>query len=415
MFRCSIHVSPSLEQEAGLCPKEQAEGLCLTHSLLLRPLTLLRAQLAPAAWQPLDGQQRWVLSPLCSSRVVRDPADGVIHLRLLSKTGFIFRTGLLIKYARDVRNIPIGTRRDLQMSRLWQKQHQKRATPEGSGEDASRLTACRVFACAEAKGWPGTCRRTAAWTEALAVLWCNSWMRPLGDWAPWCAFEDHGETHNEHLDVVAESDEVSPQPPFLQAEQPQVPQPLPISLVLQTLPQLRCPSLDTLQPLNVSLVARGPTLNPAFEVRPHQCRVQGHDHCPTPAGHAIPDTSQDAIGFLGHLGTLLAHIQAAVDQHPQVLLCWAAFQPLFPKPVALHGVAVAHVQDLALGLVEPQTIDLSPWIQPVQVGHLVIGDQVGQAGPAFHEPMLAGPDPLVGLHMPVECTQDDLLHNFPRY
>ncbi|KAK4808361.1 hypothetical protein QYF61_026964 [Mycteria americana] len=151
------------------------------------------------------------------------------------------------------------------------------------------------------------------------------------------------------------------------AEQPQLPQPLPISLVLQTLPQLRCPSLDTLQPLNVPLVVRGPKLNTAFEVRPHQCRVQGHDHCPSPAGHAISHTSQDAIGFLGHLGTLLAHIQAAVNQHPQVLFCQAAFQPLFPKPVALHGVAVAQVQDLALGLVEPHTIDLGPSIQPVQV------------------------------------------------
>ncbi|KAK4821791.1 hypothetical protein QYF61_003166 [Mycteria americana] len=151
------------------------------------------------------------------------------------------------------------------------------------------------------------------------------------------------------------------------AKQPQFPQPLLISLVLQTLPQLRCPSLDTLQPLNVSLVVRGPKLNTGFEVRPHQCRVQGHDHCPSPVGHTIPDTSQDAIGFLGHLGTLLAHIQAAVNQHPQVLLCQAAFQPLFPKPVALHGVVGTQVQDLALGLVEPHTIDLGPWIQPVQV------------------------------------------------
>ncbi|KAK4831320.1 hypothetical protein QYF61_016809 [Mycteria americana] len=167
--------------------------------------------------------------------------------------------------------------------------------------------------------------------------------------------------------TFVESDEVSPQPPFLQAEQPQVPQPLPISLVLQTLPQLRCPSLDTLQPLNVSLVVGGPKLNTAFEVWPHQCQVQGHDHFPSPAGHTIPDTSQDAIGFLGHLGTLLAHVQAAVSQHPQVLLCRAAFQPLFPKPVALHGVVVAQVQDLALGLVEPHTIGTSPWIQPVQV------------------------------------------------
>ncbi|KAK4821552.1 hypothetical protein QYF61_022017 [Mycteria americana] len=141
----------------------------------------------------------------------------------------------------------------------------------------------------------------------------------------------------------------------------------PSALCSRPFNQLRCPSLDTLQPLNVSLVVRGPKLNTAFEVRPHQCRVQGHDHCPSPAGHTISDTSQDAIGFLGHLGTLLAHIQAAVSQHPQVLLCRAAFQPLFPKPVALHGAVVAQVQDLALSLVEPHTIDLSPSIQPVQV------------------------------------------------
>ncbi|KAK4823964.1 hypothetical protein QYF61_008350 [Mycteria americana] len=152
-----------------------------------------------------------------------------------------------------------------------------------------------------------------------------------------------------------------------QAKQSQLPQPLLIRLLLQTLHQLHCPSLDTLQHLNVSLVVRGPKLNTVFQVRPHQCRVQGHDHFPSPAGHAIFDTSQDAIGFLGHPGTLLAHIQAAVNQHPQVLLCQAAFQPLFPKPVVLHGVAVAQVQDLALGLVEPYTVDLSPSIQPVQV------------------------------------------------
>ncbi|KAK4828781.1 hypothetical protein QYF61_000806 [Mycteria americana] len=152
-----------------------------------------------------------------------------------------------------------------------------------------------------------------------------------------------------------------------QAKQSQFPQPLLIRLVLQTLHQLRCPSLDTLQHLNVSLVVGGPKLNTGFKVQPHQCRVQGHDHFPSPAGHTISDTSQDAIGFLGHLGTLLAHIQVAVNQHPQVLFCQAAFQPLFPKPVALHGVVVAQVQDLALGLVKPHTIDLGPSIQPVQI------------------------------------------------
>ncbi|KAK4825522.1 LOW QUALITY PROTEIN: hypothetical protein QYF61_000035, partial [Mycteria americana] len=140
---------------------------------------------------------------------------------------------------------------------------------------------------------------------------------------------------------VVESDEVSPQPPFLQAKQSQLPQPLLIRLLLQTLHQLPCPSLHTLQYLNIPLVVGGPKLNTVFEVRPHQCRVEGHNHFPSPAGYAIFDTGQDAIGLLGRLGTLLAHIQAAVNQHPQVLLCQAAFQPLFPKPVALHGVAVA--------------------------------------------------------------------------
>ncbi|KAK4828429.1 LOW QUALITY PROTEIN: hypothetical protein QYF61_026525 [Mycteria americana] len=121
------------------------------------------------------------------------------------------------------------------------------------------------------------------------------------------------------------------------------------------------------QQLNVHLVVRGLKLNTVFKVQPHQCRAQGHNHFPTPAGHAIPDTSQDAIGLLGHLGTLLAHIQAAVNQYQQVLFSRAAFQPLFPKPVALHGVVVTQVQDLTLGLVEPHTIGLSPSVQPVQI------------------------------------------------
>jgi len=50
-------------------------------------------------------------------------------------------------------------------------------------------------------------------------------------------------------------------------------------------------------------------------MRPHQCRLQGQDYIPSPAQHTIPDTSQDAIGLLGHLGTLLAHILPTVHQY----------------------------------------------------------------------------------------------------
>ncbi|NXE84114.1 CO6A6 protein, partial [Cochlearius cochlearius] len=132
----------------------------------------------------------------------------------------------------------------------------------------------------------------------------------------------------------------------------------------------------------------GPKLNTVFEVRPHQRRVQGHDHFPGPAGHTIPDTSQDAIGLLGHLGTLLAHIQPAVNQYPQVFFCHGAFQPLFPKPVALHGVVVTKVQDPALGLVEPHTVGLPISTQIVmlhEVGHnhhLVTRDHLSPLGEA---------------------------------
>ncbi|KAM9656645.1 uncharacterized protein ACIBXB_008917 isoform 1-T1 [Morphnus guianensis] len=147
--------------------------------------------------------------------------------------------------------------------------------------------------------------------------------------------------------VVVESDKVSPQPPFLQTKQPQFPQPLLIRLVLQAPHQLGGPSLDTLQQLKVFPVVRGPKLNTVLEVQPHQCQIQGNNHLLVPAGHTISDTGQDAVGLLGHLGTLLAHIQPA---HPQVLFCWAAFQPLFPKPVVLHGVAVTKCRTWHLAL-----------------------------------------------------------------
>ena len=60
------------------------------------------------------------------------------------------------------------------------------------------------------------------------------------------------------------------------------------------------------------------------------------------------DTSQDAVGLLGHPGTLLAYVQPSIDQYPQVHFLHTVFQPLCPKPVALPGAVVAKVQDLAL-------------------------------------------------------------------
>ena len=62
------------------------------------------------------------------------------------------------------------------------------------------------------------------------------------------------------LQVVIESNMVSPEPPLLQTEQSQLLQPLLIRPVLQTPHQLCCPPLDMLQGLDVFLAVRDPKL-----------------------------------------------------------------------------------------------------------------------------------------------------------
>ncbi|PKU41428.1 integral membrane protein dgcr2 idd [Limosa lapponica baueri] len=57
----------------------------------------------------------------------------------------------------------------------------------------------------------------------------------------------------------------------------------------------------------------------------------------------------------------------ACIRYSMVLFYRRAFQPLFPEPLALHGVVVTQVQDPALGLVESHPVGLGPLIQPVQI------------------------------------------------
>ncbi|KAJ7426012.1 hypothetical protein WISP_19978 [Willisornis vidua] len=151
------------------------------------------------------------------------------------------------------------------------------------------------------------------------------------------------------------------------AKQPQVPQSLLRGLVLHSLHQPRCSSLDPLQPLNIFRELRDPELSTILKVWPHQRRVQGKDHCPGPAGHTILDPGQDPIGLLGHLGTMLAHVELPVNPNPQVLLPLAALQPLCAQPVLLQEVVVAKGQDPALGLVELYPTGISLSLQPIQV------------------------------------------------
>ena len=97
--------------------------------------------------------------------------------------------------------------------------------------------------------------------------------------------------------VAGESHRFPPEPSLLQTESPQVPQPFHITLVLQALHQLRCPSLELLQHLSVSLVMTAPVLNTGFNGWPHQCPVQGDNHCPGSSENTSADTGQDALKF----------------------------------------------------------------------------------------------------------------------
>lgn len=45
----------------------------------------------------------------------------------------------------------------------------------------------------------------------------------------------------------------------------------------------------------------------------HQSHVQGDNHFPGSADHAISDASQDSIGPHCNMGTLLAHVQLVVS------------------------------------------------------------------------------------------------------
>ncbi|XP_053943918.1 colipase isoform X1 [Cuculus canorus] len=152
---------------------------------------------------------------------------------------------------------------------------------------------------------------------------------------------------------AAESDEVSPQPPLLQAKQSQGPLLLPESLFSRPFTAL-FPSPYTFQPFNVLLGLRGPKLNPGFEVQPHQHRVQGS--IPSPLLLATPWLIQARM-LVALLTTWAAagSCSVVINQHPKVFstgqLCSRS-----PPSLELCGVAVTQVQNPPL----LATLGLSP-------------------------------------------------------
>jgi len=112
-----------------------------------------------------------------------------------------------------------------------------------------------------------------------------------------------------------------------------------------------CPALDLLQQLYVILVLGAPELGTGLQVESHQSRAEGQNPLPRPARHISLDAAQDMVGLVGCKHTLVAQVWLSIQQYPQVLLGWAAFNPPIPQPVLIAGVAPTQMQDLAFGLV----------------------------------------------------------------
>jgi len=64
--------------------------------------------------------------------------------------------------------------------------------------------------------------------------------------------------------------------------------------------------------------------------------------------------------------TLVAHVQLFIHQYPQVLVLRGALNPFILQPVLIVGLALTHVQHLALGLVELHEVHTGPLLKLIQ-------------------------------------------------
>jgi len=109
---------------------------------------------------------------------------------------------------------------------------------------------------------------------------------------------------------ITERNKVSPEPPLLQTEQSQLPQPLPKNLCFSILTAL-LPFYRPAPGRQCLSCSEGPQIEHST-----QCVASlEDDHVPAPAGCAISDASQDAVGLLGCLGTQLGSQLSATMPH----------------------------------------------------------------------------------------------------
>ena len=132
--------------------------------------------------------------------------------------------------------------------------------------------------------------------------------------------------------------QISLEPSLFQAEQPLLSQPVLHGEMFHPWDRSCGSSLDVLGQVHISPVLATPHLDAVLRVESHRRRVEGQDHLLQPAGRASFGGAQDAVGFLGCEGTLLAHIQITIHQYPQVCFARAVFNPFIPQLVLIVGL-----------------------------------------------------------------------------
>jgi len=103
-------------------------------------------------------------------------------------------------------------------------------------------------------------------------------------------------------------------------------------------------------------VLRAPELDAGLPGGVSAERSRGAEPRPLPCAHADRDAAQGTVGCLCCECTLPGCVELLVNQHPQVLLLRVALNSFSTQPVFVLGIALTHVQDLALGLVELHSV-----------------------------------------------------------
>ena len=96
-----------------------------------------------------------------------------------------------------------------------------------------------------------------------------------------------------------------------------------------------------------------------------QCWAEGKYHLPQPAGNAPPNAAQEAVSLCCCKGAWLACGQLV--HHDHQVLHKAAFKPVKPQCVLVHGIFPSVGQDFALPFKEFHEVPLCPFLQPVKV------------------------------------------------